>query len=665
MAKGGDTPTPPDPTKIIPVQGQENRNTFDYQTYQGRTNVNTPYGTSSWSRTPVFDQAGYDRATSEWQAKQNPGSQGVWQDEIPGHYEGQNWIQTIPGQWTGATGPTSVGEAPSRDAFTNYSWTNDQTLNDREQGIFDANRDSAADIARTLPGLSRGAADSLSHGPNYSNIPGLGVELGLTSEADLRSMGLLGNWLDTTRLKPYERYGPEQRLGQVRSGDINRGAIDQSYDEVAAPDSQIRDWTSMGGFGSNVRDWASMLAPGVLGQADELSRMNPWEYDQQGADASYSQATRYLDVNEAKTKSSMEARLAEQGFVPGTPAFNQAMGEFMNSSNLTRADARDRALLAGREYGNQAFDNRQGSLKESIASLLDMGQFGVDNDVARDNSWLDMAGFGLDNDTARSKEGLDIADFMSGERQFGANYGLKAQGQDFDQQKYLSEQERERGMDANQVVTDQIGLDRGRTDQNNQLSADELQNYLDGADLDSLIRQRNAGTLKDSQQLNLDTIAQNNLTRTQGREEAQYDNQLPIQQLLAALGLAKPGQIPGSTTAQTGGLNPVDIAGLFNNQYNGQVSGANAETAGANSTNGAIMGLIAAALPYLFASDHRLKKNLRRIGTSPKGYPWYSFSYIGESTIQQGVIAQEVLPHDPSAVILLPCGFYAVDYSKV
>lgn len=596
----GSTPQAPDPAKVIPLQGQENRNTFDYQTYQGRTNVNTPYGSSTWTRNPVFDETGYNAAMAAWNSGSH-GTGGTWVPEVPGYNsggDGGQYVQTVPGHWEGGTGPTGgqQGAEPNRADFTNYSWTNNQTYNPREQGIFDANRDSAATVAGSLGGLTDKAMTSLNGSPDYSGVVGPQGEIDQISLQNLRDWGLLSDDMDPSKLPSYARYGDEARLGQVRSGDINRGNISMGYNEVNAPDAKVRDWTSLPGFGPNVRDWAGGLGGDIMSTIGQLKSLDPWAFDQEGADASYNQATRYLDVSEGKQKSQMEARLAEQGFVPGTPAYNQAMAEFMNSSNLARADARDRATLAGRQFGDQAFDNRSGALGSALTGLLNYGDLGVTNDQARDKSFLDMAGFGLKNDEAMSDEALNIAKFLSGERQFGANYGLKAQGQDFDQQKYLSEQERTRGLDANDVVKSQIGLDRGVIDQGNKVAGQEYTDYTDLMKANDIFRGNNANRAKDAQQLNLDAVAQNNETRKQGREEAQQDWQQPITALLTALGLSKPGEIPGSSTAQTGNIGSTDIASLFQNQYNGQIAGANADTASANTTMTALAGIIAAVV---------------------------------------------------------------------
>jgi hypothetical protein len=74
--------------------------------------------------------------------------------------------------------------------------------------------------------------------------------------------------------------------------------------------------------------------------------------------------------------------------------------------------------------------------------------------------------------------------------------------------------------------------------------------------------------------------------------------------------------------------------------------------------------IAAAAIPYLMASDRRLKTNIKQLGTHPLGIGWYSFDYIwGESS--EGVMADEVRAVRPSAVHRLPCGYDAVNYAAL
>ena len=66
-------------------------------------------------------------------------------------------------------------------------------------------------------------------------------------------------------------------------------------------------------------------------------------------------------------------------------------------------------------------------------------------------------------------------------------------------------------------------------------------------------------------------------------------------------------------------------------------------------------------------SDKRVKDNIDRVGTSPKGYGIYEWNYKGESPDNRyrGVIAQEVLKHDPMSVGILSNGLLGVYYDKI
>ena len=64
-------------------------------------------------------------------------------------------------------------------------------------------------------------------------------------------------------------------------------------------------------------------------------------------------------------------------------------------------------------------------------------------------------------------------------------------------------------------------------------------------------------------------------------------------------------------------------------------------------------------------SDIRLKTNIHRVGTTVMSLPLYSFEYRGEHGTYIGVMAQDVLKVEPSAVSMGSDGFYRVDYQKL
>ncbi len=64
------------------------------------------------------------------------------------------------------------------------------------------------------------------------------------------------------------------------------------------------------------------------------------------------------------------------------------------------------------------------------------------------------------------------------------------------------------------------------------------------------------------------------------------------------------------------------------------------------------------------ASDMRLKKNIIQVGQTANGLPLYRFQYLGSEQTYIGVIAQDLLEIQPSALHKIR-GFYYVDYSKI
>jgi hypothetical protein len=75
------------------------------------------------------------------------------------------------------------------------------------------------------------------------------------------------------------------------------------------------------------------------------------------------------------------------------------------------------------------------------------------------------------------------------------------------------------------------------------------------------------------------------------------------------------------------------------------------------------MGSIAGAA--IMASDSRLKRNIKRIGTHITGIGIYCYNYIWGDTMHIGVMAQELQKVKPEAVIETESGYLAVDYNKL
>jgi hypothetical protein len=125
---------------------------------------------------------------------------------------------------------------------------------------------------------------------------------------------------------------------------------------------------------------------------------------------------------------------------------------------------------------------------------------------------------------------------------------------------------------------------------------------------------------------------------------------------LPAVGVSQPGQLANWQGADF--LGAAQAQNQFNQgQYNAQMA-SNAQLR--SSVIGAGGALGGAAI----ASDRRLKKNIKRIGTHVLGIGLYTWDYLWGLPFS-GVMADEVEQVMPEAVVMHPSGFKMVNYSML
>jgi len=130
--------------------------------------------------------------------------------------------------------------------------------------------------------------------------------------------------------------------------------------------------------------------------------------------------------------------------------------------------------------------------------------------------------------------------------------------------------------------------------------------------------------------------------------------------LMTGAQVQSPNFVSVPTTNQAG----TDVAGIYNQGYQNQLAQYQASQSGLNNLFSLGGSLGAAAI---MASDRRLKRDIERVGETAGGLPVYEYHYIwdGPETRHRGVMADEVAPIFPDAVIYDADGFASVDYSKV
>lgn len=163
--------------------------------------------------------------------------------------------------------------------------------------------------------------------------------------------------------------------------------------------------------------------------------------------------------------------------------------------------------------------------------------------------------------------------------------------------------------------------------------------------------------------------------RNQGISEYDAQRNAPLNEYIAMTSGVQV-QNPQFSSQDYQGTQPVDYAGLVNQNYQNQMSQYNAKQASSNNLMSGLFGLGgqaaggflgsqagSAALAGLF-SDARLKENIKHIGEE-NGFPIYEFSYINipEKTYI-GVLAQDVEKTMPEAVSESE-GFKKVNYDMI
>ena len=159
-----------------------------------------------------------------------------------------------------------------------------------------------------------------------------------------------------------------------------------------------------------------------------------------------------------------------------------------------------------------------------------------------------------------------------------------------------------------------------------------------------------------------------NAARAQGLNETLLQRSQPINELAALLQGSPAVSAPNFGGPAQFQIAPGDFQGAAQNAFMGQQNAFNQQTASRNANFGALAGLGgslgAAALPLMFPSDRRLKRDIIRIGTWALGLPLYLFRYLWSDDVQIGVMADEVLHVKPSAVYEVD-GYLAVDYGAL
>lgn len=146
-------------------------------------------------------------------------------------------------------------------------------------------------------------------------------------------------------------------------------------------------------------------------------------------------------------------------------------------------------------------------------------------------------------------------------------------------------------------------------------------------------------------------------------QERAYMRDKPISDLAAVLGLSGGPQMPQFQPVPQTGVAPTDVSGNTWNAYNANLGSWQSGQNRNNAMMGGLFGLGGQLGAAALMSDRRLKEDIRLVGRTFDGLNVYTFRFRGQPTVHMGVMAQEVEAVKPEAVVHLPDGYLAVDYS--
>jgi len=510
-------------------------------------------------------------------------------------------------------------------------WNQTQTLGANDQQLF--NQSQATQLG--LSGMALTGLDKVKQAISEGVAPDIAIQGGPNSTAGGMTSGITvptfaGGGLNTLGLQSGVNFA-----GEIQNSVANNG------DKIVTAS------------GANER--AGGLAAD-LNNSDKIKTslgLDPTLLNQQAVDALYKANTQYLDPQFAQSQAKMESQLANQGITRGSEAYNNAMQNFNNQKQQAYTDARNQAIGQGTAAAQGLFGM---GLQGAQFGNTSLGQQFGQNVTAQQ---LANASAGQNNANAQTNMGLTNAALgqQFGQNVTAANFANAAQAQQYGQN--LSNMQAQ-----NAAVTQRFGMDTSNQASTNNAQQQTFNAGISNANLTneklSQLYNQNLQSAQLSNQASNQQLAQN---------QAIQQNPLNILQALrtgAQLNTANLPQVGTSQPGQLANWQGADMLGAATAQgqydqsvYNAQAA-ANAQMMSAGI--GAAGALGGAGIKA--ASDRRLKKNIKRIGTHVLGIGLYTWDYLWGQPFS-GVMADEVEQVMPEAIVMHPSGFKMVNYSML
>lgn len=554
----------------------------------------------------------------------------------------------------------ATGNLPKKFNITYLpqQWDQTQMLGGNDQQLF--NEGQAAQLG--LSNMALTGLNKVREAINQDVSPEIQIQGAPETSAQNFTRNVEGNFA-----------GGDLNTTGLQSSNNNAGQIVNNIENVGSPLGSIDNNGNLIQLGSNANQMARGLGRGQ-NNANQIQTdlgIDPNLLNQQATDALYKANTQYLDPQFNQSQSRLENQLANQGITRGSEAYNNAMLNFNNQKQQAYESARNQAIgqgtaaaqglfgmgLQSAQFGNSALGQQFG--QNVTAQQLQNAAADQNNQNAQTNQQLYNAALGQ-----QFGQNLQAGQFANQSQQQLYNQALgnaqfqnQAQAQQYQQN--LADMQAQ-----NQAVTQRFGMDQANQQALNNAQQQQFNAGLANANLNNQALTSLYNQQLQSAQMN-NAASNQQLTQNQAIQQ----NPLNILQALrtgASLQTANLPAVGVSQPAQAANWSGPDYLGAANatNQYNQGIY--NADTAATSGIIGSLIGaggmLGAGAIK---SSDIRLKKNIIKLGIHKTlGIGLYTWDYLwGEKGA--GVMAQELEKVMPEAVITMPDGYLAVNYSML
>jgi len=366
-----------------------------------------------------------------------------------------------------------------------------------------------------------------------------------------------------------------------------------------------------------------------------------------------------------RQREGLRTQLVNQGFRPGTEAYNRAMEQQGQQEN----DMFTQAAMQG--IGLDMSANQQGFGQAATAA-------GLYNQGLGQDFGQGLAALQASNQAIGQNYGQGLSSQQQKNAAVSQNFGQGLQAQQLRNQ--ANDQNIRNALMAQQSQNAAIGQNFGQGVTGQQMQNDAINanfgNAMSAQGMNNAAMQQNYGQAGNIAGLYNSAAAQQynqnmqgaqfgNMASDQALARAMQLRSQPLNEITAVMGASQiqNPQFQGYTGANVNAAPVYQAAGdqakYGMDVYGQQMAARNANMAALGSVAGAGMGMIQ---PFKI-SDMRLKSNIERVGTHANGVGVYEYDIDGHR--ERGVMAQEVLNVKPEAVIMNDDGFYMVNYGAL